>query len=94
MEAMEYKMSSHTLKRQDKIQNTGGVRPETSRQIRLRTPGARCDRPVRPQTVLRRGSSDGSGYELCCPVEHEAKAWEYFSCWVEYSDTSRILPAR
>ena len=41
------------------------------------------------QTVLRL-SADGSGYELCCPIEHEAKAWEYFSCWVEYSELENL----
>ena len=41
------------------------------------------------RTVLR-PAADGSGYELCCPVEHEARIWEYFSCWVEYSELENL----
>ena len=28
------------------------------------------------RTVLR-PAADGTGYELCCPVEHEARIWEH-----------------
>ena len=88
MEAMEYKMSSHTLKRQGRFK----TREEFAQKLHDKSAFAHLAPGVIDlfaQTVLR-GSSDGSEYELCCPVEHEAKAWEYFSCWVEYSELENI----
>ena len=88
MEAMEEKMSSHTLKRQDRFQ----TREEFARKLHGKSAFARLQPGVTDlfaQTVLR-SSADGMGYELCCPIEHEARAWEYFSCWVEYSELENL----
>lgn len=88
MEAMEEKMSSHTRKRQDRFK----TREEFAGKLHGKSAFARLPPGVTDlfaQTVLR-SSADGMGYELCCPIEHEARAWEYFSCWVEYSELENL----
>ena len=88
MESMEYKMSSYTLKRRSRFE----TREEFTRILNdkssftLLAPGVT---ELFARTVLR-PCADSAGFELCCPVEHEAKAWEYFSCWVEYSEIENI----
>ena len=88
METMEDKMSSHTLKRQDRFK----TREEFAGKLHGKSAFARLPPGVIDlfaRTVLR-SSADGMGYELCCPVEHEARAWQYFSCWVEHSELENL----
>ncbi len=85
---MEYKMSSSTLKRQSRFK----TREEFAGQLRGKPAFARMQPGVPDlfaRTVLR-PAADGAGYELCCPVEHEARAWEFFSTWVEYSEIENL----
>lgn len=88
MVTMEFKMSSSTLKRQSRFK----TREEFAEKLRDRSAFARMQPEVTDlfaRTVLR-PSADGAGYELCCPVEHEARAWEFFSSWVEYSEIDNL----
>lgn len=88
MESMEYKMSSYTLQRRARFE----TREEFTRILDDKASFARLAPGVTElfaRTVLR-PCAGGAGFELCCPVEHEAKAWEYFSCWVEHSEIENI----
>ena len=88
MESMEYKMSSSTLQRRSRFE----TREEFARILNDKSSFTRLAPGVTElfaETVLR-PCADSAGFELCCPVEHEAKAWEYFSCWVEYSEIENI----
>ncbi len=88
MESMEYKMSSYTLQRRSRFESREAftrILNDKSSFTRL-APGVT---ELFAETVLR-PCADGAGFELCCPIEHEAKAWEYFSCWVEYSEIENI----
>ena len=88
MANMEFKMSTATLKRQYRF-NTP---EEFAVKLQGQSAFARMQDGMTDlfaRTVLR-PAADGSGYELCCPVEHEARIWEYFSCWVEYSELENL----
>ena len=88
MESMEYKMSSYTQQRRARFE----TREEFTRILDDKSSFSRLAPGVTElfaRTVLR-PCADGAGFELCCPVEHEAKAWEYFSCWVEQSEIENI----
>ena len=88
MENMEYKMSSYTQKRRSRFE----TREEFIRMLDDKSSFARLAPGVTElfARTLLRPCADSAGFELCCPVEHEAKAWEYFSCWVEYSEIENI----
>ena len=88
MANMEFKMSAATLKRQHRFKSP----EEFARKLQGQSAFRRMQDSVTDlftRTVLR-PAADGTGYELCCPVEHEARIWEYFSSWVEYSELENL----
>ena len=81
-------MSSYTLQRRARFE----TREEFTRILDDKSSFTRLAPGVTElfaRTVLR-PCADSAGFELCCPVEHEAKAWEYFSCWVEHSGFENV----
>ena len=88
MANMEFKMSTTTLKRQYRFKSP----EEFARKLQGQSAFARMQDGMTDlfaRTVLR-PAADGTGYELCYPVEHEARIWEYFSSWVEYSELENL----
>ena len=85
---MEYRKNTYTLKRRSRF----NTREELT-QILIGKPAFACMQPgmvdLLSETVLR-PCTDGTGYELCCPVEQETRAWEFFSSWVQYSEIENL----